>query len=388
MAFNVGALDEHSRDGFQPFFAVLSREAGVSVSGPLPSERVSADQLGVREFADYSLVIDARSPHEYAEDHLPGAVNLPVVDDAEFAEVGIRHRSDKHAAYLIGVEYSLRNIADQLKPLISKYSSADRFLVYCFRGGKRSRLWADNLRTIGFEVDQLPGGWKRYRQWVRESLAVLPRQFNYRVLAGPTGCGKTRLLNELARQGEQTLDLEELASHRGSLLGDLPGRPQPTQKQFDSLLLSKLRQFDAARPVWIEAESKKIGDRQLPDALFEAMHQSPVTRLSAPMHERVRLWREDYPHFAADPIGMVEKLLPLKPLVGGLIISAWQGLASEGKVEPLFESVMERHYDPCYARSTKRNYANEATQQDCELNGLDAESLKLAASRLIAAHES
>ncbi len=215
----------------------------------------SPQELGVREFDQYALVIDARSPHEYAEDHLPGAINLPVVDDDEFAEVGIRHKTDKHGAYLIGVEYSLRNIASHIKPLISKYTGDDRFLVYCFRGGKRSRLWADNLRTIGFEVDQLAGGWKRYRQWVRESLATLPGIFQYEVLTGPTGCGKTRLLAELALQGEQVLDLEELASHRGSLLGELPGRPQPTQKMFDSLLLASMRRLDPARRVWIEAES-------------------------------------------------------------------------------------------------------------------------------------
>ena len=257
----------------------------------------STDRLGVWEFDRYALVIDARSPHEYAEDHLPGAVNLPVVDDAQYAEVGIRHKTDKHGAYIVGVEYSLRNIADQIKPLISRYMADDRFLVYCFRGGKRSRLWADNLRTIGFEVDQLQGGWKRYRQWVRESLATLPKRFGYRVLAGPTGCGKTRLLAALAARGEQALDLEELASHRGSLLGDLPGRPQPTQKLFDSLLLATLRRFDPARVVWVEAESKKIGNLQLPDGLFEAMHRAPVVRLSAPMTERVNLWKRGLPPF-------------------------------------------------------------------------------------------
>ncbi len=344
---------------------------------------VSPEQLGVREFDQYALVIDARSPHEYAEDHLPGAINLPVVDDDEYAEVGIRHKTDKHGAYLIGVEYSLRNIADQIKPLISKYSGDDRFLVYCFRGGKRSRLWADNLRTIGFEVDQLQGGWKRYRQWVRESLATLPGMFKYEVLAGPTGCGKTRLLAELARQGEQVLDLEELASHRGSLLGDLPGHPQPTQKMFDSMLLASLRRLDPARRVWIEAESKKIGDRQLPDGLFDAMHRSPVTHLSAPMSERVQLWKEDYPHFANDPVGMVEKLLPLKPLVGGEVIGSWQALAAQGDIEALFESVMVRHYDPCYSRSTRRNYRNEGPGRALSLDGLSAEPLAEAA-RLVA----
>ena len=347
-----------------------------------PPEVVSPRQLGIREFDQYALVIDARSPHEYADDRLPGAINLPVVDDDEYAEVGIRHRTDKHAAYLIGVEYSLRNIADQIKPLISKYSGDDRFLVYCFRGGKRSRLWADNLRTIGFEVDQLAGGWKRYRQWVRESLATLPGMFRYEVLAGPTGCGKTRLLAALARQGEQVLDLEELASHRGSLLGDLPGRPQPTQKMFESMLLASLRQLDPARRVWIEAESKKIGDRQLPDGLFDAMHRSPVTQLTAPMQERVRLWKEDYPHFASDPVAMVEKLLPLKPLVGGETIESWQALAKSGDIDSLFESVMVRHYDPCYARSTRRNYGGQGAERQLHLDGLDSQCLASAARSL------
>ena len=143
---------------------------------------VHPHQLEVQEFSSYSLVIDARSPHEFAEDHIPGAVNLPVVDDTEYAEVGTTHKTDKHGAYLIGVEYSLRNIAAQIKPLISKFTPEDRFLVYCFRGGKRSRLWADNLRTIGFDVDVLAGGWKNYRRWVRAGLESLPRAFSYRCL--------------------------------------------------------------------------------------------------------------------------------------------------------------------------------------------------------------
>lgn len=347
-----------------------------------PSGMVSPEQIGVREFADYSLVIDARSPREYTEDHLPGAVNLPVVDDAQYAEVGTRHKSDKHGAYLIGVEYSLRNIADQIKPLISRYGETDRFLVYCFRGGKRSRLWADNLRTIGFQVDVLAGGWKRYRQWVRESLEALPPRFTYRVLAGPTGCGKTRLLSALAAQGEQVLDLEALAAHRGSLLGDLPGVPQPTQKSFDSLLLQELRRFDATRPVWIEAESKKIGNLQLPESLFDCMHRSEVIHLDAPMPERVMLWREDYPHFADDPVGMVQKLMPLKPLVGGQLLSAWQGLAEQGATDALFESVMQGHYDPCYLRSTRSNYRRTEVHRRFALQGLGPQALAEAAREL------
>jgi tRNA 2-selenouridine synthase len=341
-----------------------------------------ATPLAPRPFSSYALVIDARSPREYAEDHVPGAVNLPVVDNDEYAEVGTLHRTDPHAAYMIGVEYSLQNIAAQLKPLISRYGPQDRFLVYCFRGGKRSQLWANNLRTIGFEVDVIAGGWKRYRGWVREALDTLPDRFSYRVLCGPTGCGKTRLLDQLARRGEQVIDLEAIASHRGSLLGELPGRPQPSQKYFDTLLLDQLRRLDPARPVWLEAESKKIGQRQLPDALEKAMHRSPTLHLEAPMAERVRLWREDYPHFAADPVAMVDKLLPLKPLVGGKELESWQSLAAGGRVDELFERVMVAHYDPCYARSTAYAYGPGDAAQRIVVDSLAPESLARVAAAL------
>ena len=358
-----------------------------AMTSPIDSTaaQVHPRQLAVQEFASYALVIDARSPHEFAQDHIPGAVNLPVVGDEEFAQVGIRHKDDKHGAYLVGVAYALRNIADQIKPLISRYTPQDRFLVYCFRGGKRSRLWADNLRTIGFEVDVLAGGWKSYRRWVRAGLETLSRSFSYRVLCGPTGSGKTRLLHELRRQGQQVLELEELAHHRGSLLGDLPADPQPTQKLFDSALLAEMRKLDAGRLVWVEAESKKIGNLQLPEALYEAMHGSPVINIDAPMSERVKLWREDYPHFALDPQGMVGKLEPLKPLVGKETLARWMGLAMEGRVDELFESVMAQHYDPCYQRSTRRSYGQRIETAGLMLESLGPIGLANAARQLVAA---
>lgn len=355
-----------------PFFQ--SVETAISLVHP--------HQLEVQDWSSYAMVIDARSPHEFVEDHIPRAVNLPVVSDTEFAEVGTTHRTDTHAAYLIGVEYSLRNIAAQIKALIANYTPQDRFLVYCFRGGKRSRLWADNLRTIGFEVDVLAGGWKNYRRWVRAGLESLPRAFSYRVLCGPTGCGKTRVLRELMRQGHQVLELEGLARHRGSLLGELPGERQPSQKLFDSELLEVLRHFDARRTVWLEAESKKIGNLQLPQALYDAMRNADVVNLVTPMRERVRLWREDYPHFADDPVSMVRKLEPLKPLVGKEVLSRWQALAASTRIDELFESVMTQHYDPCYSRSMSRNYGAVGAETIVDMPSLSGAALAESVRRI------
>lgn len=336
---------------------------------------------GIRPLSEYALVIDARSPREYAEDHLPGARNLPVVNNEEFAEVGTLHRTDTHAAYLIGVRYSLANIARHIEQVVAGYGPRQRMLVYCFRGGKRSKLWGDALRTIGYPVDVLPGGWKAYRAWVRDALAQAVPQFQWRVLAGATGCGKTRLLQALAAQGAQMLDLEALAQHRGSLLGDLPGTPQPAQKGFDSQLMAALQGFDPARPVWVEDESKKIGRIHLPEALFQAIRTAPCWQLESPMAERVRLWRDDYPHLAQDPLRLVRLLQPIKPLVGGAVVAHWQELAEAGAVDALFEAVMREHYDPCYARSMSRAHALEPLPlDDLSPAGLAAVAARLAAA--------
>lgn len=338
--------------------------------------------FGLAEPESYALVIDARTPHEFADDHIPGAVNLPVVDDAQFAEVGTVYAGDTHAAYLVGAEYATRNLARHIRSHIAQCAPGDRLLVYCFRGGKRSRVWADTLRNIGFATDVLPGGWKAYRAWVREGLDTLPPRFDYRVLSGLTGCGKTRLLQALDARQQQVLDLEALAAHRGSLLGALPDTPQPPQKLFDSRLFERLRGFDRARPVWIEAESKKIGNLQLPEALHAAIvHAAPIT-VSAPMDLRVRLLKQEYPNFVADPGAMVDRLAPLKPLVGGEELAAWRALAQRGAVDELFERVLVAHYDPSYRRSIRRGSDAAAPVHELHLGSIGEADLADAAGRL------
>lgn len=327
------------------------------------------------EFHSYDLIIDARSPREFEEDHIPGAINLPVVDNEEYAEVGTLHRTDPMAAYQIGVCYSLKNIARHLQEHVSGYNRKSRILVYCFRGGKRSRLWFDALDTIGYKVEKLKGGWKGYRRWVNEQMQTVPGNYRYIVLSGPTGCGKTRLLSALETAGAQVLDLEAVAVHRGSVIGAVPGKQQPSQKLFDSVLLRQLSEYDPSRPIWVEAESKKIGERQLPDALLAAMRNGLTISIDAPMPQRVQLWREDYRHFEEDPVALIERLAFLRPLIGGEEFAQWQALAESGQVLALFERLMRNHYDPTYRRSILRNYPAIDASPEVVLDDLSPEAL-------------
>jgi tRNA 2-selenouridine synthase len=334
------------------------------------------------DFSAYELIIDARSPREYEEDHIPGAINLPVVNNDEYAEVGKLHRASPHHAYLIGVEYSLRNIANSLPGVTSRCQPRAKILVYCFRGGKRSRLWFDALDTIGYKVERLKGGWKAYRRWVNAELEARAAKFSYNVLCGPTGCGKTRLLQALREVGAQVLDLEELAKHRGSLIGAIPNVEQPSQKLFETLVLEALMKFDLAKAVWVEAESKKIGERQVPQALFDAMHGGTCFRVEASMVERVKLWREDYAHFEQDPEGLLDKLRHLTPLIGNEEFAAWRMFAGKGEMPQLFERIMRVHYDPAYARSMRRNYPQIDRGPALALTSLGRGALREVAERL------
>jgi tRNA 2-selenouridine synthase len=333
----------------------------------------------------FDLIIDARSPREFAEDHLPGAINLPVVFDEEYAEVGTVHRTDPMRAYQIGVAYSLRNIARHLELPFFRNSRRASILVYCFRGGKRSKLWTDALETIGYKVQRLPTGWKGYRNWVRETLEEMPTQLQLNVLSGPTGCGKTRLLLALREAGAQVLDLEALASHRGSIIGAIPGRAQPSQKLFDTLLLAEMSRLDLSKPVWIESESKRIGRVQLPTALFDRMHGGRLYAVDTPMTERIAMWHREYPHFERDPVGLVAQLGYLKSLVGGSTLQEWSSLAERGEIDALFESIMVDYYDPAYARSTKKSYSRQTEPAtEIRLESLDSDYLATIAAHLIA----
>ncbi|GAB3550245.1 tRNA 2-selenouridine(34) synthase MnmH [Noviherbaspirillum agri] len=343
---------------------------------------------GMQDFTSYELIIDARSPHEYDEDRIPGAINLPVVNDQEYAEVGTLHRTNPLGAYQLGARYSLMNIARHIETDISKCEARSKILVYCFRGGKRSQVWFDVLATIGYRVEKLKGGWKAYRRWVNEQLAAVPLNFRYIVVSGPTGCGKTRLLAALQEQGAQVLDLEGIAVHRGSIIGAVPGKKQPTQKMFDSLLLRQLAQFDPARPVWVEAESKKIGQVQVPEALLTGMRKGLTIAVDAAMPQRVQLLREDYAHFEQDPQALIDRLAHLRPLVGGEEFAAWQELAARHAVPELFERLMRNHYDPSYRRSIVRNYPAIDASPKVLLEDLSLSGLMPVASALREAHES
>ncbi len=319
------------------------------------------DVAGVREIDLFDEVIDVRSPAEFAEDHVPGAASFPVLDDGERARIGTLYkRVSPFESKKLGAALVSRNIARHLEEGFAGRDKGWRPLVYCWRGGKRSGAMTHVLREIGWQAAQLDGGYKAYRREVVAQLAVLPREFRYRVLCGETGSGKSRLLEALAAAGAQVLDLERLAAHRGSVLGNLPDAPQPAQKMFETRLWDGLRKLDRERPVFVEAESKKIGQLQVPDALLETMRAAECVRIDAPVAARVGFLIDEYRHFLADPANLKAQLDCLLALHGREVIALWQAAADRGDWEALVADLLERHYDPAYRRSTHRNYARLA----------------------------
>lgn len=340
----------------------------------------------VADLPAFPDIIDVRSPGEFAEDHIPGAVNLPVLDDAERERVGTLYKQvSSFEAKKVGAALVSRNIAQHLETWFADKPKSYRPLVYCWRGGSRSGSLTHILQKIGFGAVQLDGGYKAYRRHVVAELARLPAQFDYRVVCGPTGSGKSRLLQILAADGAQVLDLEALAAHRGSLLGALPNQPQPTQKSFESAIWHALSRFDPARPVFVESESKKIGALRVPDALIMAMRASACLRLEVPLAARVQLLTEDYEHFLHDPETINRQLGYLAPLRGSETIAAWQALANEQAWSDLVATLLDQHYDPTYLKSLAKNYASTPSDQIYRTDDLSISGLQQLARAILAA---
>jgi tRNA 2-selenouridine synthase len=335
--------------------------------------------------ADFSAIIDARSPSEYAEDHLPGAVNWPSLDDAERALVGTIYKQvNPFEARKRGAALVAANVARHIEREVMDKPKGWQPLVYCWRGGQRSGALSLVLGQIGFRVTLVEGGYKAFRGALLDQMPALARRLQYRVVCGPTGSGKTRLLHALAAAGAQVLDLEGLAHHRSSVLGLIPGQPQPSQKAYDTRVWDALRRFDPARPVYVESESRKVGNVAVPESLIEAMRASPCLDLQLPDDERVALLMEDYDFFVRDAALFCQRLSALVQLRGKAVVERWQALAAAGEMETVVRELLLTHYDPGYAASIARNFRQWSAAKKIALEDRSAGAMARLAVEILA----
>lgn len=333
----------------------------------------------------FDTVIDARSEDEYDLDHLSGAINWPTLDNAERIAIGTMYKQvNAFEAKKRGAAIAARNISAHIEREVIDKPRGWTPLVYCWRGGNRSGSLATILGAIGFSVTLVEGGYKAWRAALVDDLLRQAQRLSYRVVCGPTGSGKTRLLQALAAQGAQVLDLEALANHRSSVLGHIPGLPQPSQKRFDSLVWEALRQFDPARVVYVEAESKKVGNVRVADALINAMRSSPCLDLQLADTERVALLLEDYEFFVKDPVHFCQRLEALGELRGHETVQTWQHQVMAGEIPAVVLALLQGHYDPMYAASIQRNFKQVAQAEPAVLRDRSAQALAELAQALIA----
>jgi len=334
------------------------------------------------ELDSFDTIIDVRSEGEFALDHLPGAINCPVLNNEERIAVGTLYKQvGSFEAKKLGAPLVAANIARHIATLFGDQPREWKPLVYCWRGGNRSGAMAHVMARIGWPVVQLEGGYKAYRAEVGAALEN-PPPVDFRVVCGTTGSGKSRLLETLDRIGAQVLDLERLAAHRGSVLGHLPDEPQPTQKMFESRIWDTLRHFDPNLPVFVESESKKVGNLRVPDAVMARMRASPCIAVNLSRPNRVRLLMEDYAHFAGNADALNGQLDHLVQLHGRARIDAWHALANEGSMPELVDQLLVEHYDPAYLRSIDRNFTRYADAQVLELADIAPADFDAAAKAL------
>jgi len=333
---------------------------------------------------DFDTVIDARSEDEHALDHLPGALNWPTLNNAERAAIGTLYKQvNAFEAKKRGAAIAARNIAGHIEQHALDKPRDWKPLVYCWRGGNRSGALATILGAIGFHVTLVEGGYKAWRNALVADLPAQVARLHFQVICGPTGSGKTRLLQHLEQQGAQVLDLEALACHRSSVLGHIPGVPQPSQKRFDSMVWEHLRRFDAKRPVFVESESKKVGNLRVPDALIEAMRASPCIDLQLPDEERVALLLEDYDFFVKDPEFFCRRLEALTELRGKTVVGEWVAQVREGRIADVVLDLLKQHYDPTYAASIARNFSQYPQALGCQPADRSEPAMSVAARQLI-----
>ncbi|MEI7530319.1 MAG: tRNA 2-selenouridine(34) synthase MnmH [Betaproteobacteria bacterium] len=340
-----------------------------------------ADIQSLEQFDD---IIDVRTPAEFAEDHIPGAINCPVLSNEERIVVGTANKQDSpFEANKLGASLISRNIADLIQNQFYEKPKNWRPLFYCWRGGNRSGAIGHVLNQIGWRAQTLDGGYKTYRRFVIDELSHLPAQFNYQVITGPTGSAKSRFLEAVAAQGGQVIDLEGLANHKGSVLGGYIDAAQPTQRMFESQLLQALRRCQSDKTIYIEAESRKIGTLQVPETLLEKIRTSPCLEIQAPIEARIEFLIRDYDYFIQYPEVLKTKLGHLKEVVGVVKLAQWGKLIDRQDWPQLVKELLSDHYDALYKRSQSSNFINYLTAQSLPLKSLSQPELLALAKQLL-----
>ena len=344
---------------------------------------VSADHA-IAQWDRFDTVIDARSESEFALDHLPGACNWPTLNDGERHAIGTMYKQvNAFEAKKRGAAIAARNIAAHIEREVLDKPRDWAPLAYCWRGGKRSGSLSLVLDQIGFRVSLIEGGYKAFRAAMLIDLERLAQSLQFQVVCGTTGSGKTRLLHALAQEGAQVLDLEHLARHRSSVLGAIPGESQPSQKRFDTLVWDQMRRFDPARPVFVESESKKVGNVAIHSTLVEAMRRSTCLMLELDLPERVALLLEDYSYFVENPDHFCSRLDALTAQKGKVCIEAWKASVLQGDVASVVRALLVEHYDPVYLQSIERNFSEFGAAQHLRPNDRSAYAMTALARQLL-----
>ncbi|MGB4062399.1 MAG: tRNA 2-selenouridine(34) synthase MnmH [Azonexus sp.] len=338
----------------------------------------------VAELAAYDEIIDVRTPAEFAEDHIPGAINCPVLDNEQRIQVGTLYKQvSPFEAKKIGAALVSENIAKHLKERFLDRPKTWKPLIYCWRGGDRSGSMTTVFKAIGWRAGQLDGGYKAWRSHVIATLEALPQQFRFTVVCGATGNAKTRILQAIGELGEQILDLENLANHKGSVLGVLPDSPQPSQKGFETDLMLAMAALDPARPVYVEAESRKIGNLHVPEAMIARIRSGECVAVEATLGARVAFLLKDYDYFLTRPEFLGNRLDVLRSLQSRETMARWQQFIADADWPTLVRELLELHYDPLYRRSQDHNYAGIQDSGNFSTDDLSEDGIKRLAAAIV-----
>ena len=317
----------------------------------------------------YDMVIDVRSPAEFADDHIPGAINLPVMSNEERAEIGTLYK--QRSAFIArkhGAAIAARNIAQHIETILADKPSGFTPLIHCWRGGQRSRAFGHICSEIGWTCFLLEGGYKYYRRTVLEGFERATEALTFIIIAGRTGNAKTALLAELEVRGAQILDLERAAHHRGSLLGALPDAPQPSQRQFESLLYYQLTALSPSKPIFVESESSRIGEVQIPRHIWKKMGTARQITIDTPLAARSAFLIKEYQNLMRDGTALTKLIRGMGMRLGADRMGHWQTLLDSEEWQALAMDILESHYDPAYDRSVGKHARENIltiAQEDC-----------------------